>query len=200
MVRRSYRTKAMKDEYSPDLIEYLRAYQYTESYYRPGEALRNRLVLDMHLAGLTRKEIKEMKWSEIDRKNLPQSLMPNLLRWKECQQDILSRESARRNAEIIYDGQVITRTHVLEKWLFGISDNHLSDIIHEPLDKWMITPNDLPFLKLHLPVYKDSFDGLVAIADPAEGRRRYHVHAIHRRRCPAFDVAIRLGGFCQPDV
>lgn len=33
----------------------------------------------------------------------------------------------------------------------------------------MINPNDLPFLRLHLPVFKDSFDGLVCIADPAEG-------------------------------
>lgn len=33
----------------------------------------------------------------------------------------------------------------------------------------MINPNDLPFLKLHLPVFKDGFDGIVTVADPAEG-------------------------------
>lgn len=33
----------------------------------------------------------------------------------------------------------------------------------------MINPHDLPFLKLHLPVYKDSFDGIIAIADNTEG-------------------------------
>lgn len=33
----------------------------------------------------------------------------------------------------------------------------------------MINPNDLPFLKLHLPVFKDAFDSLVCIADPEEG-------------------------------
>lgn len=33
----------------------------------------------------------------------------------------------------------------------------------------MVNDRDLPFLKLHLPVYKDSFDGLVAIGDIDDG-------------------------------
>lgn len=34
----------------------------------------------------------------------------------------------------------------------------------------MVTDRDLPFLKLHLPVYKDGFDGICAVGDPDDSR------------------------------